>query len=496
MSGETDRGVERMSQSRTTLADELRWLDATAQADLVRGGEVTAAEVVEAAIERIETLDGELNAVVHRSFDAARAGAAAGGDGPFAGVPFLVKDLYAASAGDPLHNGNRAVRDAAYVAPADSELVARWRRAGFVLVGRTNTPEFGLLPTTEPEAHGATHNPWDLSRSPGGSSGGAAAAVAAGLVPAAHASDGGGSIRIPASACGLVGLKVSRGRTTLAPAGDESGLSVQHAVTRSVRDTAAILDATAGPAPGDMAVAPPPARPWLAEVGSDPGRLRVGVLATSPSGGLHPECREAALGAGRLLESLGHHVEESHPAVLDHPEEAGRTFLARWATGARTAMIAAGHLAGRELGEDDVEPSTWVMASIGDATSGVDLALALAASAAYARELASWWAGGFDVLVSPVLGEPPWPLGDLVVRRGEDPVPVWQRTTTLVPFTTHFNISGQPAISLPLHWTPEGLPVGVQLVAAYGREDLLIRVASQLEAAAPWADRRPPAVPA
>src|SRR5215211_4788246 len=307
-----------MSLGVTKLRDELRWLDATAQAELVRRGAVTAAEVVEAAIERIEALDGELNALIHRSFDAARAGAPASGagTGPFAGVPFLVKDLNAASAGDPLHNGNKAVRDAGYVAPADSELVARWRRAGFVLVGRTNTPEFGLLPTTEPEAHGATHNPWDPSRSSGGSSGGAAAAVAAGMVPAAHASDGGGSIRIPASACGLVGLKLSRGRTSLAPAGDESGLSVQHAVTRSVRDTAAILDVTAGPAPGDMAVAPPPARPWLEEVGADPGRLHVGVLSTSPAGELHPECRDAALGAGRLLESLDPHVEESHPPAL------------------------------------------------------------------------------------------------------------------------------------------------------------------------------------
>jgi amidase len=483
-----------MAATGTRLRDELRWLDATAQAELVRRGEVKAAEVVEAAIERIEAVDGTLNAVIHRTFDAARAAAPA--NGPFAGVPFLVKDLYAASAGDPLHNGNVALRDAGYVAPADSELVARWRRAGFVLVGRTNTPEFGLLPTTEPAAHGATRNPWDPSRSPGGSSGGAAAAVAAGLVPAAHASDGGGSIRIPASACGIVGLKVSRGRTSLAPAGDESGLSVQHAVTRSVRDSAAILDATAGPAPGDMAVAPPPLRPWLEEVRADPGRLRVGVLAHSPAGELHPECREAALGAGRLLESLGHHVEESHPPAMDRPQETGSTFLARWSTMARTAMIAAGRLAGRELGEEDVEPPTWIMASIGDATSGVELALAMAASAAYTRALASWWAGGFDLLVSPVLGEPPWPLGDLVVERGQDAVPLLQRTTTLVPFTTHFNLSGQPAISLPLHWTPDGLPVGVQLVAAYGREDLLIRVASQLEAAAPWADRRPPGVPA
>jgi amidase len=241
-----------------------------------------------------------------------------------------------------------------------------------------------------------------------------------------------------------------------------------------------------------MAVAPPPVRPWLDEVGADPGRLRVGVLATSPAGDLHPECREAALGAGRLLESLGHAVEESHPPALDHSQETGSAFFARWSTGARVAMINAGRLAGRELGEDDVEPPTWLMASIGDGTNGVDLALAIAASATYTRELASWWAGGFDLLVSPVLGEPPWPLGDMVVPPGGDPVPMLTRTSTLVPFTTHFNISGQPAISLPLHWTPDGLPVGVQLVAAYGREDLLVRVASQLEAAAPWAGRRPP----
>jgi amidase len=305
------------------------------------------------------------------------------------------------------------------------------------------------------------------------------------MVPVAHASDGGGSIRIPASACGLVGLKVSRGRSTLAPSGDESSLSVQHAVTRSVRDTAAILDATAGPAPGDMVVAPRPVRPYAAEVGADPGRLRVGVMATSPAGTLHPECRDAALGAGRLLESLGHDVDEAHPAALDRPEETGRAFLARWSTNARLAMLTAGRLAGRTLTEDDVEPATWLMASLGDATSGVDLALALAASAAHTRELASWWAGGYDLLVTPVLGEPPWPLGDLVVDPGGDPLPAMQRTTTLVPFTTHFNVSGQPAISLPLHRTADGLPVGVQVMAPALGEATMFRVAAAIESAAP-----------
>src|SRR5690242_4084348 len=259
---------------------DLAWLDATAQADLVRKGDVSPLELVEAAIARIEKVDGELNSVIHRTFDKAVAAATSDDlpDGPFRGVPFLVKDLYAASAGDPMHNGTRVLRDANYIAPDDSWLVRRYRDAGFVIVGRTNTPEFGLVPTTEPVAHGATHNPWSLDHTPGGSSGGSGAAVAAGLVPVAHASDGGGSIRIPASMCGCVGLKVTRGRITMGPEGDESLVSVNHVITRSVRDSAAALDATQGPGTGDMTVAPPPFRPYVEEVGVDPGRLRIGLL--------------------------------------------------------------------------------------------------------------------------------------------------------------------------------------------------------------------------
>src|SRR3954452_13386961 len=304
------------------MPDELAWMDATAQADLVRRGEVSAAELVDAAIARVEKLDPELNAVIHRRFDRAREEAAAPQlpDGPFRGVPFLIKDLSAPTAGDPMHNGMRALRDANYIAPADNVLTSRYRAAGFVFVGRTNTPELGLVPTTEPLAHGATSNPWSVTHTPGGSSGGSAAAVAAGLVPAAHASDGGGSIRIPSSMCGLVGLKVSRGRITLGPDRDESGLSVNHVVTRSVRDTAAILDATAGPGPGDLAVAPPPRRPFVDEVGADAGRLRIGVLAKNPNGELHADCVAAVRAAATLLESLGHDVDASgdaYPPVLD-----------------------------------------------------------------------------------------------------------------------------------------------------------------------------------
>src|SRR3954453_6086225 len=395
------------------MTDDLAWLDATAQADLVRRGEVSPQELVDAAIGRIDKVDGELHSVIHRRFDeASREAAGDLPDGPFRGVPFLVKDLYAASAGDPMHNGTSVLRDANYVAPADSWLVARYRAAGFVIVGRTNTPEFGLVPTTEPVAHGATHNPWSLDHTPGGSSGGSGAAVAAGLVPVAHASDGGGSIRIPASMCGCVGLKVTRGRITMGPDGDESLVSVNHVISRSVRDCAGVLDATHGPGLGDMAVAPPPRRPYVEEVGADPGRLRIGLLAADPHGSLPPDCEAAVRDAAALLESLGHHVEESHPSALDDPDVA-RTFGARWCTQARRTVVATGNLVGRELTADDVEPLTWLMAEAGKGMSALDYASALYASMQFTRRMASWWGDGFDLLLSPTLGTPPPRLGEL-----------------------------------------------------------------------------------
>lgn len=471
-----------------TTPDDLAWLDATAQAELVRTKEVTPVELVAAAIERIERVDPSLNSVIHRRFERATEEAGDGGelpDGPFRGVPFVVKDLFAPTAGDPMHNGMKALRDAGYVAPADSWLTARYRAAGFVFVGRTNTPELGLVPTTEPVAHGATRNPWSTTHSAGGSSGGSAAAVAAGLVPVAHASDGGGSIRIPSSMCGLVGLKVSRGRITAGPDRDESQLSVNHVVTRSVRDCAAVLDATAGKGPGDMAVAPPPVRPYADEVGAEPGRLRIGLLAHNPTGELHADCSSAVRGAAALLESLGHDVEASHPPVLDDGEITG-AFGARWCVNARMGMLAAEGLLGRALTADDVEPMTWRMGEIGNAVSGLDLAKGIAAGARLTRGLGLWWADGWDLLLTPTLGAPPPLLGELSGAEGG------ARTSALVPYTTHFNVSGQPAISLPLSWNDDGLPIGVQLVADYGREDLLLRVAAQLEAAQPWAARRPP----
>ncbi|HET7523047.1 MAG TPA: amidase [Acidimicrobiales bacterium] len=467
--------------------DDVLWLDATAQAELVAKGEVTARELVESAIDRIEKVDGSLNAVIHRRFERALDEADAGlPAGPFTGVPFLIKDLFADSAGDPAHQGNRALRDAGWTAERDSWLIARLRAAGFAFVGRTNTPEFGLVPVTEPEAYGPCRNPWDQAHSCGGSSGGSASAVAAGMVAVAHASDGGGSIRIPASMCGLVGLKPSRGRTTLGPEGDESGLSVQHVVARSVRDTAALLDVLRGPGPGDMVVAPPPVRPYVSEVTARPPKLRVGVLESSPTGALDPECLSAVRSAARTLEQLGHSVSGDHPRI---DQEESRTFGTRWVVNARMRLNWLGRLLGREVTADDVEPLTWAMASVGESFSGVDYAAAVAGGSALTRRFGQWWED-HDLLVTPTLGQLPPLIGELEPPV-DDPFATQERTALLVPFTTHFNVSGQPAISLPVHVSASGLPVGVQIVAAYGREDLLIQVAAQLEEAVPWAARRP-----
>ncbi len=475
------------------IAEETRWLDATDQAALVRTGQVSASELVGAAIERIEAIDPQLNSVIHRRFDRAMGEAAGEGpqDGPFAGVPFLIKDLWAGAEGDPICNGNIALKEAGYRAPADTTLITRYRRAGLVMVGRTNTPELGLLPTTEPSAFGPTHNPWDLSCTPGGSSGGSAAAVAAGLVPAAHASDGGGSIRIPAAFCGLVGLKVSQGRISLGPLRDESGLGVEHVVTRSVRDSAALLDATFGPGVGDTVLAPAPASPFLAEVGAPPGRLRIGILAANPRGELDPECEAAVRTTAQLLEELGHTVEPGHPAVFSDSAEFATHFAAVWTTNARVSVLRFGQLLGRELGPDDVEPLTWALSERASSFGAADLAMAQAALARSRRSIQQWWADGWDLLLSPTTAVLPQPLGAMA-QDADNPLAPFALSAAWVPYTPAFNTSGQPAISLPVHWTAGGLPVGVQLVAAYGREDVLLRVAAQLEAARPWAHRQPP----
>jgi amidase len=429
---------------------------------------------------------------VIRWFDEARATAAGPlPDGPFEGVPFLLKDLWAAYQGQLLSNGNKALKHAALPSPSDTTLVARFRAAGLVTAGRTSSPELGSLPTTEPEAWGPTRNPWDTERSPGGSSGGSAAAVAAGMVPIAHASDGGGSIRIPASCCGLVGLKPSQGRITLGPFRDESNLGVELCVSRTVRDTATLLDAVCGPGVGDTVIAPAPLRPYAEELGAEPGSLRIGFLDHHPFGGpIHEECASAARNAARLLESLGHKVEEEFPQALANPEF-GRRFGALWSTNMGVGLARIAETIGRELTLDDVELVNWAQAEFARSFSGVDYAQSLAANVAFRRAVQQWWADGFDLLVTPTLAEPPLPIGTFANDPAAPMAPM-ARAGQWVAFTPAFNSSGQPAVSLPLHWTPDGLPVGVQLVAAYGAEDVLIRVASQLEAAQPWADRRPP----
>ena len=487
------------------IADETRWLDATAQAELIQSREVSARDLSDAAIDRIERDDGALNAVVMRWFERARAQATAFDElpassdqrrAPFAGVPFLLKDLGIHLAGTPITSGNKAACATPPLSKHDSNLAIRFRDAGLIPLGRTNSPEFGSLPVTEPEAYGPTRNPWNTAHTPGGSSGGAAAAVAAGLVPIAHASDGGGSIRIPASCTGLVGLKPSQGRLSMGPERDESGLSTQLCVSRSVRDTARLLDAVHGPGVGDTVIAPPPRRPYTAELGADPGRLRIGLLDRHPTGGaLHDDCVVAVRSAASLLEGLGHDVTLDHPAILED-REFPRRFAAMWAALMAVGVEALGETLGRELTADDVEPVNWAQAQYAGNLSATQYAMALAAVSQYRRQVHQWWADGWDLLLTPTVAAPPPTIGALYhADDGIDPAnPMGPsiRAGQFVAFTPPFNATGQPAISLPLHWNTAGLPIGVQLVAAYGREDLLIRVASQLEVAAPWAHRTPP----
>jgi len=477
------------------MHDEISLEDATAQAGLVRRGEVKPRELVEAAIARAERLEPRLHAIVTRQFERALAEADAASlpRGAFRGVPYLLKDLGAYLDGDPLYAGMGALARARWRERGDSHFGARLRAAGLVSLGHAASPELGILPTTEPAAFGATHNPWRETHSPGGSSGGSAAAVAAGVVPVAHASDGGGSIRIPASHCGLVGLKPTRARASFGPGIGErwAGCSVEGFVTRSVRDTAALLDLVTGAMPGDPYSAPPPARPYASEVGADPGRLRVGLMSRAPRDlELHAECRAAALAAGRLLEAQGHAVELAHPAALDDAEGL-KGFLTVVSAGVAFALDSAAAKIGRPLGESDVEPLTWAVAQLGRSFTAPAYVAAVALNHATGRRLAAWWDGGFDLLCTPTCAQPPPPLGHFA-SPPESPLAGYLRAAPYGAFTMHFNISGQPAISLPLHWSADGLPVGVQLVAAVGREDLLVRVAAQLERAAPWSGRLPP----
>jgi amidase len=471
------------------MGDVLGEFDAIALAELVRRGDVHPVELVDAAIERIEAGDPQLNSVIHRQFERARREAAAPlPGGPFCGVPFLFKDIGCEEAGEPHHQGMRALRDADWRPTEDSELASAFRAAGLIPLGRTNVPELALMGTTEPDAYGPTRNPWNVARSPGGSSGGSAAAVAAGFVPAAHANDIAGSIRIPASQCGLVGLKPTRGRVVPGRRADPAvGMNTEGVVTRTVRDTAALLDAICdrgrrGPWP-----APDLPGSLSAEVGVDPGRLRVGVCVRAfTEADVEEESARAARLAADLLDRLGHIVEEAAPAALFEPDliAGSRTLFSANAAAAVDEWSAR---LGRRLTDADLEPLTRQVVDPGRSVSGAEVLAVLDRQHELARQAGTWWCGpdreGFDILLTPATAEPGPPLG--TYKQGYKP-------GRAGAFTRVFNATGQPALSLPLGWPADGLPRGVQFVASYGREDVLVRLGSQLEQAAPWAQCRPP----
>jgi amidase/6-aminohexanoate-cyclic-dimer hydrolase len=464
--------------------------DGMGLAELIRARQVTAAEVLDAALERIERHDPKLNAVVHRMDAEARTTLTRGlPASPLSGIPTMLKDLNVFHAGQPCRNGSRLFAD--FVPRHDSTLVERYRAAGLVIVGRTNTPELGLNMSTEPVAHGPTRNPWNPNLSAGGSSGGAAAAVASGMVPFAHATDGGGSIRIPAANCGLVGLKPTRMRNPMGPDVAEGlgGLAVGHCVSRSVRDSAVLLDLTHGPATGDPYAAPPPLRPFRDEIGAKPGRLAIGLVTAAPAGTfVSPACTAAAEDAGRLCDSLGHVVEPTRIEL-----EVESLYDALWVlfgASARNAIDLRLRALGRSLADGDVEPVTRDWAEVGQRSTAVDYLRSVQAVHRAGRALGRLM-DRFDVLLMPTLADPPLPLGTVDMQKGDARRYV-DDLFRRIPFTPLANVSGQPAIQLPLHWSPAGLPIGVQFMGRFGDEATLLRLASQLEAARPWVDRHPP----
>ena len=467
--------------------DDLAHLDATAQAELVRSGEVSARELVEAAIARIEALNPQLNAVIHTDYDRALAAAALrpADDAPFGGVPFLLKDIGANQAGLPYWAGNRALKAAGNTSDADTELGARFRSAGLITLGKTNLPEFGSCPTTQPLSCGPTANPWDPARSPAGSSGGAGAAVAAGMVPIAHANDGGGSTRLPAAWCGLVGLKTTRGRV---PNPDTvSRLVSELVVTRTVRDTARLLDAVHGATAADLFHATPPEVPYARAMDADTGPLRVAILTDGGVVNVDPDCVAGVEAAAQALEGLGHGVEPVGSEMLLGPASAVNGRL--WMAGIARRVQQVGEVLGRPLTADEVEPYNWAAAERGKLMPAIDWVAAEEVQQAWSRSVVAWLAG-WDLLVTPTAGCPPMTTAELAPPE-VDPWRIGRTYGRIGLFTLPFNVTGNPAISLPLHTTDTGLPVGIQLVGAMGREDLLLQVAAQLEQALPWADRRP-----
>lgn len=462
--------------------DEYRSHDAVGLAGLVARGDVTAGELLDVAVSRMADVNPRINAVTSDLSERARGGHAAGG--PLAGVPFLLKDLGATLAGTVMTSGSRVFADA--VSDADSALTGLYRAAGLNIFGKTNTPEFGLWPFTESALLGDCRNPWDLSRTPGGSSGGAAAAVAAGIAPAAHASDGGGSIRIPASCCGLFGFKPSRGRVSFAPAGEGwAGASIQHAVTRSVRDSAVLLDIACAPQPGDPYFTAPPERPYAEEAGREPGRLRIGFTDEAlQSDGLDPECRAAVLDTARLCEDLGHAVERvSVPGDFAAMQSAAGEVIA---ASVAAMLDAEAERRGRAIGDEELEPLTLATYRRGQRVTGPQYVRGVQVLHAFGRAMAGLFET-HDVLLTSTMGEPPvpinWVLGE---RRG-----VAERLWRFMPNTQAFNNTGQPAMTVPLAWSRSGLPIGLQFVGRLGEEAMLFPLAGQLEKARAWFHRVP-----
>jgi len=485
--------------------------DGLGLAELVRKKEVKPSELVEETISRIERLNPQLNAVIYKMYELARK--AADGDlpdGPFKGVPFLMKDILMAYAGVPLTMGSRFFKD--FIPDHDSELVKRFKAAGIIVVGKTNTPEFGLVPITEPELFGPTNNPWDLSRTPGGSSGGSAAAVAARMVPLAHASDGGGSIRMPASCCGVFGLKPTRGRNPIGPDFGEAwrGLVCDHVLTRSVRDSAAMLDATAGPDIGAPYYAVPPTRSFLSEVSSDPGKLRIAFTSEPFLGSIVDEdCVKGLEATAKLCKDLGHEVSEAAPQI--DGKAFAKAFLTIVCVETRATIEGGEVLLNRKASFKDFEPSTWVLGLLGRQCRAPELSKSLDLAQLTARQIGEFFST-YDVLLTPTLAMPPVTTGALqpkgvravamrllgslnagvLINKLSGIDVSAQHVFGFMPYTPLFNVTGQPAMSVPLYWNNDGLPIGMQFVGRYGDEATLFRLASQLEKARPWSERIPP----
>ena len=467
-------------------------MDGVELAGLIQEGKASPIELLEDAISRADALNPQLNAIIHRLDEQARDKSQQMGslsipeEASLWGVPFLTKDLTVMTKGDPYHAGNSALRNSDYRAGHTTHLARMFDRLGLVNFGRTNTPEFGGSITTEPASHGACRNPWDLDHSTGGSSGGSAAAVAAGIVPIAHANDGGGSIRIPASECGLVGLKPSRGRVSFGPKIGESwaGVAIDGVVTRTIRDSARVLDGISQPWPGDPYWAPTPTAPFEETSSVPPNRLKIGVAAHSDWGPVHSDCVDAVEKTALLLEDLGHAIESDAPTGL-FDDDLFEHFKIVMAANEAHSVAKLGEAIGRAFGVDDMEADTRALVELGQRSTATDYLASVEWFHLYARKMAEWW-NEFDVLLTPVISEPPPKLGEL-----RDPKLGTKRLREILLFTAQFNITGQPAISLPLHMSSGGLPVGIQLVGPMHGEGLLLQLGNQLELVAPWHHRKP-----